>query len=133
VVERVERDDNGFAANAATRRVIGEEHRALPETAAQKDRKHLDQLATGTSSVTEAEKAIRSRAVPFNGEIDPFKEQANTVLPTYLPKRGTELETRVTVAGLASVELKPLNRIELAKALRARMGTAWTPASMEWL
>ncbi|MFL3932690.1 integrase, partial [Pseudomonas aeruginosa] len=68
VVERVERDDNGFAANAATRRVIGEEYRALPETAAQKDRKHLDQLATGTSSVTEAEKAIRSRAVPFNGE-----------------------------------------------------------------
>ncbi|HBP0236046.1 TPA: transposase family protein [Pseudomonas aeruginosa] len=133
VVERVERDDNGFAANAATRRVIGEERRALPETAAQKDRKHLDQLATGTSSVTEAEKAIRSRAVPFNGEIDPFKEQANTVLPTYLPKRGTELETRVTVAGLASVELKPLNRIELAKALRARLGTAWTPASMEWL
>ncbi|MFO6238908.1 integrase, partial [Pseudomonas aeruginosa] len=46
---------------------------------------------------------------------------------------GTELETRVTVAGLASVELKPLNRIELAKALRVRLGTAWTPASMEWL
>jgi len=61
--------------------------------------------------------------VPFNGEIDPFKEQANTVLPTYLPKRGTELETRVTVA---TVEIKPLSVIEAAKALRARMGSAWS-------
>jgi len=123
VVERIERDDNGFAANGATRRVIGEGHQALPETAAQKDRKQLDQLATGTSTVTEAEQAIKARAVPFNGEIDPFKEQANTVLPTYLPKRGTELETRVTVA---TVEIKPLTVIEAAKALRARMGSTWT-------
>jgi len=123
VIERIERDDNGFAANGATRRVIGEGHQALPETAAQKDRKQLDQLATGTSSVTEAEQAIKARAVPFNGEIDPFKEQANTVLPTYLPKRGTELETRVTVA---TVEIKPLTVIEAAKALRARMGSSWT-------
>ncbi|OWJ91088.1 integrase [Pseudomonas sp. A46] len=130
VVERIERDDNGFAANGATRRVIGEGYQSLNETPAQQARKQLDQLATGTSTVTEAEKAIKAKAVPFGGEIDPFKEQANTTLPTYLPKRGTEVETRVTVA---TVEIKPMNRIELAKALRARLGEAWTADSMAWL
>lgn len=130
VVERIERDDNGFAANGGTRRVIGERHQALPEKAAQQDRKRLDQLATGTGTVAEAEKAIKTRAVPFNGEIDPFKEQANTVLPTYLPRRGTELETRATVA---TVEIKPLTHVEIAKALRARMGSEWTAESLAWL
>lgn len=130
VVERVERDDNGFAANGGTRRVIGERHQALPEKAAQQDRKRLDQLATGTGTVAEAEKAIKTRAVPFNGEIDPFKEQANTVLPTYLPRRGTELETRATVA---TVEIRLLTHVEIAKALRARMGSEWTAESLAWL
>jgi len=130
VVERVDKDDNGFAANGATRRVIGEGIRSLPESQAEQTKKTLDQLATGTNSVEAAEKAKKARATPFGGEIDPFKEQANTTLPAYLPKRGIELESR---SGLASVELPKLNRIELAKALRARLGDAWTPASMEWL
>lgn len=133
VVERIEKDDNGFAANGVTRRVIGEGIRSLPESQAEQTKKVLDQIATGTDSVEAAEKAKKAKVTPFGGSIDPFKEQADTTLPTYLPKRGTELETRVSLANLASVELKPLNRIELAKALRARLGDAWTPESMTWL
>lgn len=133
VIERIEKDDNGFAANGATRREIGAGYNGMAETQAEQAKKTLDQLATGTDSVEAAEQAKKARVTPFGGEIDPFKEQANTTLPAYLPKRGTELETRVSLAGLASVELPKLNRIELAKALRARLGAAWTPESMEWL
>ncbi|WP_213664280.1 DDE-type integrase/transposase/recombinase [Stutzerimonas stutzeri] len=130
VVERIAKDDNGFAANGATRRVIGEGIRSLPESQAEQTKKVLDQLATGTDSLEAAEKAKKARATPFGGEIDPFKEQANTSLPAYLPKRGTELETRVTVA---TVEIKPLTYVEAAKILRARLGSSWSADSLAWL
>lgn len=123
VVERVEKDDYGFAANAATRREIGAGYNALAESQTEQTKKVLDQIATGTDSVEAAEQAKKAKVTPFGGTIDPFKEQANTSLPTYMPKRGTELETRVTVA---TVEIKPLTVIEAAKALRARMGSSWT-------
>ena len=130
VIERIQLDDNGFASNGATRRVIGEGIRAMAETQAETDKKHLDQIATGTDSFEAAEKAKKARVTPFAGEIDPFKEQANTTLPVYLPKRGTQLETRVTVA---TVEIKPLTHIEAAKTLRARMGSSWSAESLAWL
>jgi len=130
VIERIEKDDNGFAANGATRRVIGEGYNALGESQAEQTRKVLDQIATGTDSVEAAEKAKKAKVTPFGGEIDPFKEQANTALPAYLPKRGTELETRVTVA---TVEIKPLSYVEAAKVLRARLGASWSADSLAWL
>lgn len=129
VIERITHDENGFAANGATRRVIGEGVRSLPETQAETDKKVLDQIATGTDSVEAAEKAKKARITPFGGEIDPFKEQANTTLPSYLPKRGTALETSVTVA---TVELKPLSHVAAAKLLRSKVNN-WSGESMAWL
>ncbi len=130
VIERIEKDDNGFAANGATRRVIGEGYNALGESQAEQTRKVLDQIATGTDSVEAAEQAKKAKVTPFSGDIDPFKEQAATALPAYLPKRGTELETRVTVA---TVEIKPLSYVEAAKVLRARLGASWSADSLAWL
>lgn len=130
VIERIEKDDNGFAANGATRRVIGEGYNALGESQAEQTKKVLDQIATGTDSVEAAEQAKKAKVTPFGGEIDPFKEQAATALPVYLPKRGTELETRVTVA---AVEIKPLSYVEAAKVLRARLGAFWSADSLAWL
>lgn len=130
VIERIEKDDNGFAANGATRRVIGDGYNALGESQAEQAKKVLDQIATGTDSFEAAEKAKKAKVTPFGGEIDPFKEQANTALPTYLTKRGTELETRVTVT---TVEIKPLTYVEAAKILRARLGASWSADSLAWL
>ncbi|WP_312481073.1 DDE-type integrase/transposase/recombinase [Stutzerimonas nitrititolerans] len=130
VIERIAKDDNGFAANGATRRVIGAGYNALGESQAEQAKKVLDQIATGTDSVEAAEQAKKAKVTPFGGEIDPFKEQANTALPAYLPKRGTELETRVTVA---TVEIKPLTYVEAAKILRSRLGSSWSADSLAWL
>ncbi|MFI8609488.1 DDE-type integrase/transposase/recombinase [Pseudomonas sp. NPDC077649] len=130
VVERLDRDEHGFVEGSA---MIGEEHKSRAETPAQVARKVLEQLATGADSEEGAEQARKAKVTPFGSAIDPHKHLTDTTLPAYLPKRGTELETRVSLAGLASVELPKLNRIELAKALRARLGSAWTPESMEWL
>lgn len=130
VVERLDRDEHGFVEGSA---MIGEEHKSRAETPAQVARKVLEQLATETENEESAAQARKAKVTPFGGAIDPNKHLTDTSLPVYLPKRGTELETRVSLAGLASVELPKLNRIELAKALRARLGSAWTPVSMEWL
>lgn len=119
VIERLDRDEYGFIEGAA---VLGEEHKRHAETPAQVTRKLLEQLATGTDSEEAAAKARKAKVTPFGNTIDPHKHLTDTSLPTYLPKRGTELETRVTVA---TVEIKPLTVIEAAKALRARMGSAW--------
>ncbi|WP_312679846.1 DDE-type integrase/transposase/recombinase [Stutzerimonas nitrititolerans] len=130
IIERIAKDDNGFAANGATRREIGAGYNALAESQAEKAKKVLDQIATGTDSVEAAELAKKAKVTPFGGAIDPFKEQAATALPTYLPKRGTELETRVTVA---TVEIKPLTYVEAAKILRSRLGSSWSADSLAWL
>jgi len=130
VIERIAKDDNGFAANGATRREIGAGYNALAESQAETAKKVLDQIATGTDSVEAAEQAKKAKVTPFGGAIDPFKEQTATALPTYLPKRGTELETRVTVA---TVEIKPLTYVEAAKILRSRLGSSWSADSLAWL
>lgn len=127
VVERVQHDANGFSL---TGRMIGEEYRALPESQAEKSKKVLDQIATGTDSFEAAEKAKKAKVTPFAGAIDPFKEQANTTLPVFMAKRGTELESTVTVA---TVEIKPLSHVAAAKALRLRIGDAWSAESLAWL
>lgn len=126
VVPRIERDAAGFATTART---IGAEYRALPETEAETTRKRLDRVATGTDTIEAAEKAKKSGAVLFGGEIDPFKEQATSALPAYMPKRGTEVAPRVTV----SVEIRPLTHIEAAKLLRRRLGSKWSAESLAWL
>jgi len=72
----------GFAANAA---IIGQEYKAQPETATQKAKKRLDELATGTRKPD-------ASAMPFAG-LNAFEGFAEKVanLAT-LPKRGTPME-----------------------------------------
>lgn len=127
VIDRIGRDENGFAATA---HMIGDGFNSLADAPSQVAKKRLDQLITGTDSVQQAEKALKAKSVPFAGTVDPFKEQADTTLPAFMPKRGTELEARVKVA---TVEIKPLSHVEAAKGLRARMGSEWGPESLAWL
>lgn len=127
VVERIEFNQHGFPVGSA---VIGESFKQRAETPAQTARKLLEQIATGTDSPEAAEQARKAKATPFNGAIDPHKHLTDIALPSYMPKRGTQVETTVSVA---TVELKPMNRIELAKALRAELGADWLPEHMAWL
>ncbi|MBG6289687.1 transposase family protein [Pseudomonas nitroreducens] len=127
VVERIGVDQFGFRYTAA---MFGEEYKRHAETPAQVARKVLEQIATGTDTQEDAEKARKAKAVPFAGAIDPHKHLTDTSLPAYLPKRGTEVETTVTVA---TVELKPMSHAAAAKVLRARMGADWTAESLSWL
>lgn len=112
-------DDMGFRADAA---VIGSEYKGQADTAAQTHAKDLEKLAMQTDTLTAAQAKRKDRALPFNGEIDPYRHQddvlaANRTL--YLTKQGTQLpyntmEVRETV----------LSKVELAKLLKPRIEAA---------
>lgn len=126
VIERLDRDEYGFVSGAA---MLGEEYKSRAETPAQVAHKLLEQLATGTDSEEAAAQARKAKAVPFGGTIDPHKHLTDTALPAYLPKRGTELETRVTVA---TIEAKPLSLFAAAKRLQADF-PGWGSEHYAWL
>ncbi len=126
VIERITRDEYGFAGTSAT---IGEEHKRHARTPAQVARELLEQIATGTDSAEAAASARKAKTVPFGGAIDPNKHVTDTMLPTYMPRRGTDLEPSVAVA---SVELQPMSHVAAAKWLRGRV-PSWSAESMVWL
>ncbi|MBP5958172.1 transposase family protein [Pseudomonas anatoliensis] len=125
VIERIGVDAFGFAETAA---MIGERYARHADTPAQVSRKVLEQLATETSCEADALAARKAKAVPFGGRIDPHKYVNDTVLPAYLPRRGSNL-----LVNAPSVELAPLSLVEAAKLLRPRLGHLWSPKTYGWL
>lgn len=125
VIERIGVDKFGFAETSAT---IGETYKRHAETPAQQSRKVLEQIATGTTNQADAEAARKGKAVPFGGLIDPHKHVNDTVLPAYLPRRGTSLNVNAP-----TVELVPLSHVEAAKLLRPRLGNLWRADTFGWL
>lgn len=125
VIERVGVDAFGFAESAA---MLGERYKRHAETPAQVSRKALEQIATGTSNQADAQAARKSKAVPFGGLIDPHKHVNDTVLPAYLPRRGTHLDFNAP-----TVEIAPLSHVEAAKLLRPRLGNLWSAQTFGWL
>lgn len=79
--------------------VLGEDYARHRATLAEKHRDELAQLATGAANQAEAEKLRRKPGfVPFGGQVNPFaghEEQAGAT--AYLPRRGTDLPSTVTV------------------------------------
>ncbi len=114
-VPMVERNDAGFRLDAP---VIGEEHAAPADTEADTHRKLVERVATDTDTDEAAAAVRKTRLASFGGRIDPARVIEHADIPTYLPRRGTELETRV-----ASVDRSPerlLSHFEAAQHLLAR-------------
>lgn len=125
VVERIEKGEFGFAGTSA---IIGEQYKRHAETPAQLSRKVLEQLATGTTNQADAEAARKAKTVPFGGLIDPHKHVTDTVLPAYLPRRGTSLSVNAP-----TIEHALLTHVEAAKLLRPRMPDIWSAETFSWL
>lgn len=103
----------------------------LKDTRLDTNRKQIAQVATGEAGVEAAEKAMTRKDTTFfpdqagRERINPFKAAEEANLPTWIPKRGTPLEAGQTLR----VELKPLDRVEMAqrvKAIAAVRGHDWS-------
>jgi len=109
----------GFRESAA---VIGEAHKAKPDTIADTNRKRVHQLAAGTDTLAATEKKRDNKHyVPFDGRVDPLLASRQE-LATFMPKRGTVLDVKAP-----TVELLKLSPVQSAKWLLGRLGSDYRP------
>lgn len=108
----------GFAADTAH---YGHEYKSRPDTEVDTNRKEIALVASGEATQDGDRKRRRSKAFePFGGEVNPFKAAQETEQPTRIKKRGIDPATA------PEMELIPLTHVQAAKALKGRMGDAWT-------
>lgn len=124
LVEAVNVNEWGFAD---TDPVIGERYQRPADTLADTQRKAVERAAMGAATDEEAAAKRKAGTVPLAG-LDPMKPIADTPLPDYLPRRGTDLELDAP-----NVQALRLNPVEAAKRLRARMGDEWGSQHYAWL
>lgn len=128
VVSEVQKTEFGFSTDSAT---IGESYKRHADTPAQTALKDIEQLVTGTDSLAAAEAARKAKALPFGGQLDPYKHIDDATLPTYLPRRGTAHDLVAP-----KLELPPLSHVEAAKQIKPRVESAggeWTADRFRWL
>lgn len=91
----VARNEDGFRDDA---NVIGEDWARAADTVLDTNRKEVERFSYDTDSQEEAEARRKAQALPFGGRMDPFKVIDQAPVHTFLPRRGTELQTSVTTA-----------------------------------
>ena len=111
-VEPVRLDEAGFWESAA---VIGQEHKALPETRADKHVKQITAAAGDDPS---------HKLAPLGVDVMADVMAA----PEYMPRRGRDLGLDASRR-----EIKPLTVAEAAMQLKRRLGDGWTPDTYQWL
>lgn len=121
VLQPVEYDQlSGFRTDAA---IIGEEMKSQPDTIIEQAGKAADEAAYPGKSQEEIKKLQAKNAVPFNGTIDAHSHLANTSMPSYMQRPGSELD----VPNRLHVEVKPLSYVEAAKLVMAQLSRSLTP------
>ncbi len=109
-------NEAGFRVDAA---IIGEQFKTQANTPAQDNAKTLDKLAMGVDTLEQAEQKRKAKALPFDGRIDPFAHQEQVLAKDkvgFMPKRGKQMDYNKM-----DVQAAMLNKVELAKLLRARV------------
>ncbi len=112
----VMRDDAGFREDGNT---IGEDYARPTDTVLETNRKEVQRVAYSVDTDEEAEARRKAGAVPFNGRIDPFKVIEQTPERTFMPKRGQDMQTKVTTISTPVPE-RILSLFEAALEMRSR-------------
>lgn len=121
-VPEVTKGAGGFSESAAH---IAHEFKAMADTTADTNRKALERLVTGAETDAQAEAARKAKALPFGGQIDPYKYLDNVPEVTALPRRGTELTPEVTTA--SAVPERVLTTFSAAQELKKAHGVDMNP------
>lgn len=130
-VQPTARDEVGRRLDAP---VIGEQVRQGARGIVDRNRDAALQRAFGGATVDEAERAQERGELAFGGRVDPWKAARETVLPAFLPRRGTPLEA----PALRNVQASRISAVTAAKRLREALGRigqagAYGPQVYAWL
>ncbi|MBQ1782914.1 MAG: DDE-type integrase/transposase/recombinase [Gammaproteobacteria bacterium] len=124
----ITKDQWGFRTDAAQK---GQgQYKQHADTVAQTASKELEQLAMGAGTQAEVAAARKAKALPFGGEIDPYKPVTDTPMPEFLPKRGSAIEVPAVTQDTAP---KALDRISLKLAVSERLRRPLMPAEIDFL
>lgn len=120
-VDAVQLDELGFETDAP---LIGREFHSPADTVLDTSRKEIQRLIYGAETDEEAAKAAKAKALPFGGNIDPYKHLDD--VPEANDEHLRSISHRVN--GLRPVEDRILTHAEAAQALsRALKGkTTWS-------
>lgn len=114
-IEPVQMTEAGFRADAA---IWGQEHKALPETVADKRTKEIE--AAGVVA------GRKTGVAPYGLDIEADINAAPA--PAYIPRRGRDLGLDASRR-----EIPPLSHVEAAKLLKARLGQEWNADHYAWI
>lgn len=119
-------DAFGFAANSP---VIGEEYRAAPTTAIERAAKDMEALAYPGATQEEAKKARDKNVTPFGGQINSHSYIKDIEQPTYMPRRGEDIETPAHIR----VEVPKLNATQVALRVYDALKRSLTSDEYTWI
>lgn len=105
------------------------EFATAPDTQSDQMRKEMTKAAYGTDSILEADKRKYSKTqVAFEGQIDPMAHVKQTVIPSYLNRKGVELPV-----SKPTFEIQPLTVVEALMKLRSTLGRRITAEESAWI
>lgn len=102
---------------------FGAEFSSLGDTLVDRNRKGLMKTTYDADTLGEAKQRRFGKTPAFMGELNPFAPEAAAVLPSYLPKRGSQLN----VPSPVQIELKPLTFVEASRWIVGRIGRSLSP------
>lgn len=122
----VAKDEGGYRVDAP---VFGESYVSQPDTAADTNRKRLNEQLYGDSDARRANVAKFDKRTPaFGGAVNPFAKEEQTEVPAYLPKTGTE-----STLNAPELKLPAVSVAELCKALKAKQEDGYDTSTYGWL
>lgn len=120
LVPEVMFNEAGFPVTA---NVFGEDYRRPADTKLQTNAKLIERLAMNAQTDEEAAAARKAKQPALGGAVRPLAQARETVLPTPLPKRGTELDVRTSTATTTDTMRAPMLTVpEAVRAIRDRLG-----------
>ena len=124
-VEPMPKNEAGFYVESP---VIGQSFSAQADSASDTARKDILKDAYGVDTQLEVDAKRKAKTPAYDGQINVFADVEQTTVPSYIPKRGRDLG----IDG-SRREIVPLNHVDAAKQLKARLGDAWTADRYKWL
>ena len=108
---------------------FGSEFSSLGDTLVDSNRKGLLKTTYDADTLGEAKQRKFGKTPAFMGELDAFAPEARVNLPSFLPKRGTQLN----VPSPVQIELKPYSIYEAMRWVVGRIGRPLSPEENAWV